>query len=367
MAKIGARGNAGAVAKRRASVYRRDDGGEIAMPGRPFVYVSNADSREIIVLRLADDGVLAEIGRVKTPGMVMPLALSPDRRFLFAALRSEPFGAASYRIDRQSGRLAPVATAPLPASMPYLATDRTGRFLLSASYQSGVAAVSPIDAEGRVGAAPVQVLETPPNAHCIVVDPANRFAFVPCLGGDVVLQFRFDATSGRLAPNAPADVRTAKGAGPRHIVFHPDGGLAFLVNELDGSVVSFAFDAAAGTLAPCDTASALPPDFRGKPWAADIHPTPDGRFLYASERTSSTLAGFRVDAASGRLARIGHWPTETQPRGFAIDPSGRYLLSSGQVSNSLTVHAIDEKTGALAALERYPMGANPNWVEIASF
>jgi 6-phosphogluconolactonase len=332
------------------------------MPRR-FAYVANADSREIAALRLAEDGTLTEIERVPTPGTVMPLAIAPDRRFLYASLRSEPFGAASFRIDRQTGRLALIATAPLPASMPYLATDRGGRFLLSASYQSAVAAVSAIDAEGRIAAAPLQVLHTPPNAHCILTDPSNRFAFVPCLGGDVVQQYRFDAASGRLAPNTPAEMRTAKGSGPRHVVFHPEGKLAFLVNELDASILSLAFDSEGGVLTPLHTVSALPRDFKGKPWAADIHPTPDGRFLYASERTSSTLAGFRI-GDDGRLAAIGHWPTEAQPRGFAIDPDGRYLLSVGQVSNSLTVHAIHAETGALSALKRYPMGANPNWVEI---
>jgi 6-phosphogluconolactonase len=331
---------------------------------RTIAYVSNADSRQIIVLRLAEDGGLAEIERVTTSGTVMPLALSPDRRFLFAALRSEPFGVASYRIDGQSGRLAHIATAPLPASMPYLAVDRSGRFLLSASYQSAVAAVSAIDAEGRVSAAPVQVLGTAPNAHCIVTDAANRFAFVPCLGGDHVMQLRFDGATGRLAPNAPPELPTQKGAGPRHIVFHPEGRFAFLINELDASILSLAYNPSAGTLAKLGAASALPPGFSGKPWAADIHTTPDGRFLYASERTSSTLAGFRIDAADGTLTPIGHWPTETQPRGFAIDPSGRFLLSTGQVSNSLTAYAIDAASGKLTPLKRYPMGANPNWVEI---
>jgi len=331
---------------------------------KTIAYVSCADSREIVVLRLAEDGALAEIERVKTSGMVMPLALGPDRRFLFAALRSEPFGAATYRIDRQTGRLAHIATAPLPASMPYIATDRTGRFLLGASYNSAVISVSAIDAEGRVGAAPIQVLNTAPNAHCIITDPANRFVFVPCLGGDRVMQLRFDAAGGRLSPNSPPELPTARGAGPRHIVFHTDGRRAALINEVDATIVSLAYDAGAGTLTSVSTISGLPPGFTGKPWAADIHFTPDGRRLYASERTSSTIAGFAFDGATGQVKSIGHWPTETQPRGFAIDPSGRYLLSTGQVSNSLTVHAIDTATGKLTTLKRYPMGANPNWVEI---
>ena len=336
------------------------------MPGPVIAYISNADSREIVVARLGADGALSEIERVKTSGAVMPLALSPDKRFLVAALRSEPFGASSYAIDRQTGRLKHIATAPLPASMAYISVDGGGRFLLSASYPSAVVAVSAIDAEGRIGPSPVQKLPTAPNAHCIVTDPRNRFAFVPCLGGDHVMQLRFDGITGRLMPNAPSEFQTAKGAGPRHIVFHPEGRFAYLVNELDAGIIALAYDAEAGTLRETARVSALPPGFSDKPWAADIHTTPDGNFLYASERTSSTLAGFRIERGGAALAPIGNWPTETQPRGFAIDPSGRYLLSTGQVSNSLTVHQIDAKSGALTALKRYPMGANPNWVEIVA-
>ena len=143
--------------------------------------------------------------------------------------------------------------------MAYIATDRTGRFLLSASYPSAVAAVSAIDSAGRVGAAPVQILNTAPNAHCIVADPANRFVFVPCLGGDLVMQRRFDGNTGQLAPNTPAEARTHAGAGPRHLVFHPNGRAAYLANELDASVIAYAYDPQNGQLSEIARASALPP------------------------------------------------------------------------------------------------------------
>jgi 6-phosphogluconolactonase len=336
------------------------------MRGRIFVYVANADSREIVVACLESDGAFREIERTRTPGTVMPLAVSPDRRFLYASLRSEPYGVAAYRIDAQTGRLSHLATAPLPASMTYIVTDRSGRFLLGASYSGAVASVSAVSAEGRVAPTATQVLMTAANPHCIVTDPANRFAFIPCLGSDLVMQMKFDAKAGKLSANAPDCVRGAQSAGPRHLAFHPDGAHAFLVDELDATVVAFAFDADAGTLTPQQAVSALPDGFTGKPWAADLHVSPNGRFLYASERTSSTLAGFTVDEGSGRLTPIGHWPTETQPRGFAIDPKGRYLLSVGQVSNSLTVHAIDGASGALTPRGRHKVGDNPNWVEIVA-
>jgi 6-phosphogluconolactonase len=113
--------------------------------------------------------------------------------------------------------------------------------------------------------------------------------------------------------------------------------------------------------------TSLPGGFDGKPWAADIHLTPDGKFLYVSERTTSTLAAFSVDPKTGMLTSIDSYPTEKQPRSFNIDPSGRYLLSVGQLSNSMTSYAIDKATGKLTKLREYPVGKNPNWVEIVSF
>jgi 6-phosphogluconolactonase len=114
------------------------------------------------------------------------------------------------------------------------------------------------------------------------------------------------------------------------------------------------------------TIDSRPPGFRGEPWAADLRLTADGRFLFTSERRSSTLAAFAVDAATGRLALVGHVPTETQPRGFAIDPGGAWLLAAGQLSHRLGVYAIDPVTGRLARHGEYGVGRNPNWVEIVA-
>jgi 6-phosphogluconolactonase len=249
--------------------------------------------------------------------------------------------------------------------MCWISTDRSGRFLLSASYGGSVVAVSPIDADG-VAQAAQQVLATAPKAHSIRTDPSNRFAFAACLGGGVVMQLRFDAASGRLAPNEPAQLQPHPQASPRHFVFHPTGPFVYLLNELDARIDVLAFDAERGGLGAVQSIETLPPGFSGEPWAADIHVTPDGRFVYTSERRSSTLAGFAVDASSGRLALLGHVPTETQPRGFAIDPSGRWLLAVGQVSNRLSRYAIDPASGHLAKEQECAVGGNPNWVEIVS-
>jgi 6-phosphogluconolactonase len=328
------------------------------------VYVANADSRDISVLRLdAAAGTLVPLQRLPVGGIVMPLAVSPDRRRLYASIRSEPVEVVTFAIDAADGRLAPLARSPLPASMCWIGTDQAGRFLLSASYGGSAIAVSPVDAGGIVGAAQ-QTLATPPNAHAVRTDPNNRFLFASCLGGGVVLGFRFDAASGRFDPSPASTWQARPGAGPRHFVFDSRAAFVYLVNELDATVVVLAFDAERGVLSEVQTLDTLPPGFSGEPWAADIHLTPDGRHLYVSERRTSTLAAFDVDRSSGRLSLIGRVPTETQPRGFAIDPTGRWLLAVGQTSHRLSLHAIDAASGRLQKSGECEVGQNPNWVEI---
>ncbi|MGZ5277091.1 MAG: lactonase family protein [Caldimonas sp.] len=334
---------------------------------RTIAYVANADSHDISVLRLdPDTGSAVEVERVAVGGTVMPLAVSPDRRYLYASIRSAPVEVLSFAIDAVDGQPALLGRSALPASMCWIGTDRSGRFLLSASYGESVVAVSPIGADGVAGPAQ-QTVATAANAHSVQTDPANRFAFAACLGGGVVLGYRFDAASGRLSAQDEPAWRSRAGAGPRHFAFHRAAPFVCLLHELDASIDVLAYAGETGRWSHVQTISALPPGFAaGAPWAAEIRFTPDGRFLYASERRSSTLAAFTVDAASGRLAPIGHAATETQPRGFAIDPSGRCLLAAGQTSHGVRIHAIDAVTGRLVERARLAVGQNPNWVEIVA-
>jgi len=328
-------------------------------------YVANADSRDISVLKLdRDKGTVQVVQTLDVGGTVMPMALSPDKRMLYAALRSEPYSVATFAIE-STGNLKRVGTAPLPDSMANIVTDRTGRWLFAASYGGNKVSVSPIGADGIAGAA-IAVLPTGKNAHAAIIDAANKNLFVTNLGSDQVLQYSFDAASGKLTPNNPPALGTRPGAGPRHMVLHPNGRHAYLLHELDATVDLLAYDAQHGTLGVVKTWSTLPAGFSGKPWAADLHLTPDGRYLYTSERNSNTLAMWSVDAASGELKLIGHQPTEKQPRGFQIDPSGAWLLAVGQTSHAMTAYRIDPATGRLTQQASLPMGKNPNWVEIVN-
>ncbi|MGH6804910.1 MAG: lactonase family protein, partial [Methyloceanibacter sp.] len=286
-----------------------------------FVYVGNAESNEIYVLQLdRQSGDLTVVEKVPIPGITKPgistpMAVSPDRRFLYVGTRGEPKIAAGFAIDPASGKLKHVASGPLADSVTYIATDRTGRFLLGASFPGHKITVNPIGPQGTVQP-PQQVLPNHPNAHSILADAGNRYVLGLTIGNDLVNQFKFDVATGMLAPNTPPSVRVKEKAGPRHFVFHPNGKLVYVIGQDDGSVYVFDYDTGTGQLKEKQTVSALPPDFQGKPWAADLHITPDGKFLYGSERTSSTLAGFRVDPANGTLTPIGSVATEKQPRGF---------------------------------------------------
>jgi 6-phosphogluconolactonase len=352
-----------------------------------FVYVSNAEDGDIGMYTLQADGSLQLGQRFKAAKVVMPMTVSPDKRFLIAAVRSKPYQAYTYGIDRNSGALNLVGTGPLAESFPYVALDRGGRFLLGASYGAHLVSVNPVGADGRVGE-PLQVIPTARNAHAIRTDNTNRFVFVPHLGTDQVFQFLFDEKSGRLTANTPPLVQLKQGTGPRHLIVSGDNRFVYLLNELTATVTTLSLDANTGTLKELDFVSALPADTKlvtgmprgavgaaGAPprntdndiWASDLHLTPNGRFLYAAERTSSTLGAFRVDAQSGKLTYLGNTPTEKQPRGFRIDPTGRFVVVSGEKSDTISSYSIDAESGGLKPIGRYPTGKGSNWVEIVAF
>jgi 6-phosphogluconolactonase len=345
-----------------------------------YVYMSNAEDGDIGLYTMQPDGKLVPGGRFRADKPVMPLAVSPDRRFLVAAVRSTPPRAWSYRIEPASGALEPIGTGPLAGSLPYIIFDRTGRWLLGASYGGNLVSVNPVHHDGRVQA-PSQVIPTARNAHAIVPDKTNRFVFVPHLGTDQVFQFRFDDKAGRLASNTPPLVQLAPGSGPRHLVTSPDHRFVYVLNELTATVTTLALDSNTGLLTELSSTSALAPDSKLKPgaprptpgrdvtndvWASDLHIMPDGRFLYAAERTSSTIAALSVDGTSGQLTYLASTATEKQPRGFAIDPSGRFMVVSGEKSDRISSYAIDAASGALTLIGRYPTGRGSNWVEIVA-
>jgi 6-phosphogluconolactonase len=352
-----------------------------------IVYVSNADDGDIGVYHLDTDGGLRISARVPAGKGVMPLAVSQDRRRLYAAIRSEPAAVVTYAIDARSGALEKIAVGRAAASFPYISTDRAGRVLFGASYGSNLIAIHPIEAGGRIGEA-VQVIPVGRNAHSIVVDRTNRYAFVPTLGTDQVFQFVFDAGNAQLTANTPPVLQVQPGSGPRHAVFSNDNRFLYVLNELTGTVTVLELDAATGLLTERGFESILPATSTLRPgmprgaagttptgqaprntdndiWASDLRLRPDGRFLYAAERTGSTLSVLRVDEANGKLEYVASVPTEKQPRGFAIDPAGELLVVAGEKSDTVSAYAIGAD-GLPRPVGRCAAGKGANWVEIVA-
>src|SRR6266851_7266319 len=201
-----------------------------------FVYVGNADSQDITVLELKSNGDLTPVETAAVPGPAkpgssLPLVVSPDKKRLYAGLRNEPYSVVTFAIDGKTGKLTVVGPGPLADSMAYISTDRSGKFLFSASYGGNKVAVNPIGPDGVVQPA-LQVMPTQPNAHCIMADPSNRYVLHTSLGGDLVYQEKFDARTGKLTPHDPPSVSIKAKAGARHLVFSPNKKFVYLVSEL---------------------------------------------------------------------------------------------------------------------------------------
>ena len=349
-----------------------------ANSNRLFVYISNGGDGNIAVMKLnPETGDLTMVEKVPAGPNVMHMALSPDHRFLYASVRSEPFSIISYSINSETGKLTQLSKESLPDNMVYISVDNIGRFLLSVSYTGAKIVVNPIESNGLVQAEPIQIIPTGPKPHSILVDQSNRFVYVPHLGNDQIKQFLFNASTGTLTPNDPDVVYTKDDSGPRHFVFSPNNKFIYVSNELDGTVYSYEMNNKTGTLTEIQRISVFPPHTMNNELSsdsqdttikiADIHITPDGKWLYVSERATNTITAFSVDDNTGNLAYIGSYDTEEIPRGFNIDPNGNFVIVAGQKSDHVAVHAINPETGELKLLDRFESGNEPNWIEIVEF
>ncbi len=327
-----------------------------------FVYVSMAPEQKIQVYRLdPHDGQLMPVATEAVAGAPGALAVDPRQRFLFASLRSTNT-LASFRLDPATGRLTLLGTVPLPPreDAVFLSTDRTGRWLLSASYSAGKVVVHGLNDDGTIRTPAVQTVTTTRTAHSTVTDRENRFVFVPHVAPNAVYQFRFDAATGKLTDAGRAPGGSPK-AGPRHLAFHPTQDLAFTSDETGSSITAYRFDPASG-LKPVQTLSTLPADFTGANTTAEVKVHPGGRFVWVSNRGHDSLAGFAIDAATGRLTALGQTPTEKKPRSFTIEPEGQFLLAAGEDSGKLAVYQVDAGTGKLTRRHTYEVGKSLTWV-----
>ena len=303
------------------------------------------------------------VPHAKATGIDNPsfLAIHPSGNYLYSVSEGRaPQGSISaFRIDRSAGKLTFLNKQSSGGAGPcHLIVDRSGKWVLAANYSGGTVSVLPILEDGRLGSAtdvkqhegssinPDRQRE--PHPHSIWPSPDNRFIFVPDLGIDKIMIYRFDAEHGRLTAGDPAFFQTKPGAGPRHFTFHPSGKFAFVINELNSTITSMKYDSQTGALTRIETVSTLPKDFAGVNYCADIHTSRDGKFVYGSNRGHNSIAVFAFDERTGHLDFVetestrGDWP-----RNFAIDPTGRLLLAANQKSDNVVTFWIDRETGEL--------------------
>jgi 6-phosphogluconolactonase len=322
------------------------------------IYVSRFD---VVSGRLSTPELAAEVAN---PAF---LAMHPNRRFLYAvnevgSFQDQPAGAVSaFAIEPESGRLTLLNQESTRGGGPcHLTVDPAGKAVLVANYGGGSIGALPIRSGGDVGALQVFVQhagssvnaqrQSAPHAHGIYVDAANRFVFVPDLGIDQVLVYRWDPAAIELQPNEPPAARLAPGAGPRHFAFHPGGKFAYVINELLNTITVFSYDPAAGSLRELQTISTIPAGFEGQNTTAEIVVHPSGRFLYGSNRGHDSLAIYAIDPEKGRLTPLGHEPTRGRtPRNFAVDPTGAWLLVANQGSGNVVGFRVNTETGKLEA------------------
>ena len=299
-------------------------------------------------------------GNVRNPSY---LCLNKARTHLYCVNEYKEYegqpsgGVSAFRIDQQTGGLTWLNSRPSHGTDPcHLIIDPSGKFVLIANFASGSTCVLPILADGSLGAESdwVQhqgssvhpVRQKGPHAHAVEFSPDGRFAYVPDLGMDEVIIFAFDAETGKLSYADLPKVKCKPGAGPRQLVMHPKGGFAYLINELDCTMTAYRHDPATGALEAIHTLPTLPGDFTGASSCAEVQITPDGRFLYGSNRGHDSLAVYALDPASGRMTSRGWVSTGGRiPRNFEVDPTGRFLCTAGQDSNNLVLFRIDQTTG----------------------
>ncbi len=317
------------------------------------VYVGG--EHHLLVCSLGERG-LDVTARVDVGALPSFLAFAPRQGTAYAVAEAADLVTA-LRMNPDGSVAQVLGSVPSPGGPAYVAVDRDQRFVFAANYGGGTVLVWPIREDGSLGE-PTCELRTGINPHCILADPSNQFLFVPNKGSDRVSQLRFDGSEGKLSPAEPESVQTAAGAGPRHLAFHPNGRRAYLMNELDCTLVTYALDG--GSLRLLQIISTLPRNVGPDDTGADVHVSPDGRFVYASNRGHDSIAIFRTTAEGVEL--VGHESTRGRvPRNFCLLGDDRVLVAN-QESHSVVGFQRDVESGRLSTVFESDVGERAFWV-----
>lgn len=289
------------------------------------------------------------------------LVVSNDEKYVYAVTESNEVtdAASAFSFDKKAGKLTFLNSQETKGAAPcYITIDKAGKHVVTANYMGGSITVFDVNANGALSQASLVHAfngkgvdpdrQTQPHLHCVQFSPDGKYLFADDLGTDLI--YRFDVNdSGEgnyLKVGKPESFKVADGSGPRHLEFHPNGKYAYLITEMEGTVIGFNYDNEKGLLTEFQTVLADTLNAQG---SGDIHITPDGRFLYASNRLKGDgLAIFSIDQQTGILTKIGYQETGIHPRNFVITPNGKFLLVASRDNNIIQIFEIDRSTGLLS-------------------
>lgn len=319
-------------------------------------YTNNSPSEGIYVYDFNNkNGSAKKISHVKA-GNPSYLAISKNGKFVYGVDESGDGKISSFAFDKKNGILSLINTEKNNGSAPcYVELDKTGNWLFAGNYSSGNLTLHPVNKDGSLGAMKQAIQHTgngpdknrqqTPHVHCTYISPDNKYLYVPDLGIDKVMIYPFNSATGALDEANAFFAKASAGGGPRHITFSGNGKFAYLIEEMSGTVVVFSQQN--GRLTKIQEANGLTETERKKASGADIHLSPDGKFLYVSQRSNNTLQVFKVDI-NGKIKYLAASSTAGEiPRNFSIDPSGNYLLVANQNSNSVVILKRNKTTGLL--------------------
>jgi 6-phosphogluconolactonase len=292
------------------------------------------------------------------------LAVSPNNKYVYAVNEdgndnNTGGGISAFGFNKRKKRLTPINTQLTKGNHPcYVSVDNTGQWVIAGNYSGGSFSIFKIRPNGGLDSAHHHTVHSgrganaarqeKPHVHATYLSADNRFLLVPDLGIDKLQVYQFDATTGNASFNN-GSIAVAGGAGPRHVTIHPSLPYAYLVQELTGTVAVFSWNGSTGQLKLLQTISAVPEGYKGSFGGADIHISPNGKFLYSSNRGElNDIATFKIDETNGTLEYAGSTPVlGFKPRNFCFDPSGKFLLVANQDANHINIFSWNEQTGQL--------------------
>ncbi|HUQ97198.1 MAG TPA: lactonase family protein [Chitinophagaceae bacterium] len=323
---------------------------------------TGSGSKGIYVYRFnAATGTAEAVSSTDSSNNPSYLAIAPDGQHVYAVNETggdQPGSVSAYAFDRTSGQLTFLNSQPTGGDHPcYISVDRTGKWAVVANYTGGNLSAFTINDDGTLqpyaqleqhtGSSANKERQEKAHVHAAVFSPDQKFLFSPDLGMDKLTVYQFDKSAKEpLQPAAVPFVKSTPGNGPRHFTFSPNQKFAYLVEELSGTVAAFAYKN--GKLTFLQRTTTHPAGYKGAKGSADIHLSPDGKFLYVSNRgDANSIAVFSV-AATGKLQLKGIQSTLGEhPRNFIIDPTGKYLLVANRDSDAVVIFKRNAATGLL--------------------